>query len=280
MAWLEFGPERIEIRGTCSVGRSASNQLSIPDEKVSRRHAIVHSQENSEFWLVDLGSRNGTTLNERRVTQPVQLRDGDEIHISGFRLIFHQHSFPTLSSDPTLGGGETLREIRQTTCWMLVADIEGSTLLSKRFAADEAAALTGRWLAECKQVVEECGGAINKFLGDGFFAYWRDRDLASARVAHAIEALRRLQIGGDPQFRIVVHYGSVFTGAGASLGEESLSGPEVNLVFRMEKLAGALGEQRLASDPARNQLLVRLAFTDLGTHRVPGFDEPFAFHRF
>jgi adenylate cyclase len=163
---------------------------------------------------------------------------------------------------------------------LLVADIEGSTSLSKRFAADEAAAMTGRWLAECKQIVEECRGSINKFLGDGFFAYWREKDLAAAQVTRALETLQRLQIAEKPRFRIVVHYGCVFAGAGASLGEESLSGPEVNLVFRMEKLAGALGVQCLASDQARNQLRAWIPFTDVGTHHVPGFQESFSFYRF
>jgi len=29
---------------------------------------------------------------------------------------------------------------------------------------------TGKWLEECKHVIESSGGSVNKFLGDGFFA--------------------------------------------------------------------------------------------------------------
>lgn len=37
-----------------------------------------------EYWLVDLGSRNGTYVNERRVSRPTPLRDGDRIQIGPF----------------------------------------------------------------------------------------------------------------------------------------------------------------------------------------------------
>ena len=121
----------------------------------------------------------------------------------------------------------------------------------KASSVDTMAALTGRWLAECKQIIDESGGSINKFLGDGFFAYWHERGKMVQNVARALEALKRLQSGGDVRFRIVMHYGQVFTGAGGSLGEESLLGPEVNFVFRIEKLAGLIGTTRLASEPGR-----------------------------
>jgi hypothetical protein len=40
----------------------------------------------------------------------------------------------------------------------------------------------------------------------------------------------------------VVHFGPVAIGGIASMGEESLMGGEVNLIFRLEKLASSLGE--------------------------------------
>lgn len=279
-AWLTPpGGGRVVIRGTCSIGRSPSNQLVLTDDKVSRRHAIVHTQEQNEFWLVDLGSSNGTCLNGRRVTQPVRLRDQDQIDIGHFRIVFHeptQATAPAAHFDPD----KTLHEIKSAKCWLLVADIEASTQLSRRLPDSELPMITGRWLAECKQIVEECGGSINKFLGDGFFAYWYDREKIVPNLVRALEAFKRLQAHSQPSFRVVVHYGRVSTGAGASMGEESLLGKEVNFVFRMEKLAALIGELCLLSEPAREQIAAQLPVSEAGRHALSGFEGDHLFFSF
>ena len=83
-------------------------------------------------------------------------------------------------------GDHTVVEIKSASCWLLVADLEDSTQMIQRLPADEAPVRTGRWLAECKELIEECGGSINKFLGDGFFAYWHHREPTPVQVARAV----------------------------------------------------------------------------------------------
>jgi pSer/pThr/pTyr-binding forkhead associated (FHA) protein len=69
LVWLEqVGGTKVDLRKTCSIGRAPSNQIVLSDEKVSRRHAIVHAQGANEFWLVDLGSSNGTYVNGHHQT--------------------------------------------------------------------------------------------------------------------------------------------------------------------------------------------------------------------
>ena len=82
--------ERVRVKGTCSIGRSPGNDIVLADPEVSRRHALIQAQHRYEFWLLDLGSRNGTYVNDLRVNRPVLLRDEDEIDIGPFRLIFRQ----------------------------------------------------------------------------------------------------------------------------------------------------------------------------------------------
>ena len=91
LAWLEQSSGgRVPIEGTCSIGRLSSNTIPLTDDRVSRRHALINVQDRHEFWLVDLGSGNGTYLNGRRVVQPTRLRGGDKIEIGGFQLRFHE----------------------------------------------------------------------------------------------------------------------------------------------------------------------------------------------
>jgi AAA-like domain/FHA domain len=81
---------RIRLRGTCTLGRGSSSDVVLADAKVSRRHALVQAQKQYEYWLLDLGSSNGTYLNGHRISQPVLLRDRDQIEVGPFRLVFRQ----------------------------------------------------------------------------------------------------------------------------------------------------------------------------------------------
>jgi len=95
------GGARIRLRGTCTIGRGSSSDIVLADAKVSRRHALIQSQKQYEFWLLDLGSSNGSYLNGRRITQPVLLRDRDQIEIGPFRLIFRQSKTAYAATEQT-----------------------------------------------------------------------------------------------------------------------------------------------------------------------------------
>ena len=66
------------------VGRQRDNDLSLADEGVSHQHCEFVS-EHGWFVVRDLGSQNGTWLNDRRVGE-ARLRDGDEVRIGGTRI--------------------------------------------------------------------------------------------------------------------------------------------------------------------------------------------------
>lgn len=239
---------------------------------------MVHLQGQDEFWLIDLGSSNGTYLNGRRVSQPCRLTHHDVIKIADYSFTFHHPK--NRSPSETTGSEKTVQEIKSLNCWLLLADIEASTQFIKRLPADEAPRVTGRWLANCKQIIDDSHGTINKFLGDGFLAYWVDGENAASSVARALATLKGLQDQSEPRFRTVLHYGKVFVGGAATLGEESLLGNEVNFAFRMEKLAGSLGALRLLSEAAHAHINSLLSTTEQGRHAVPGFDGEFLLYTF
>ena len=279
-AWLEDpSGNRVPIRGAVSLGRSASNQITLPDDKVSRRHAVVQAQGEGEYWVVDFGSRNGTFVNGHRISQPSRLRHGDALRVGSFELRFHQSNAEQAGLS-TLMANQTVTDIVPAKCWLLVADIVDSTRLVKELAPDELPRVTGEWLGDCKQTIEGAGGRINQFLGGGFFAFWRDREREEVAIAHALESLCRLQERSLPVFRFAVHLGGVVLG-GAAVGEEQrISGPEVHFVFRMEKLTGKLGHPRLLSEPAWERLAALVEAREAGAHALAGFETPAKFYTF
>jgi len=75
------------VDGENRVGRSATNEIHIPAEKISRHHArFLIAGDTIE--LIDLGSTNGSFVNDTRLekNQPISLNEDDEVR-------FGDHSF-------------------------------------------------------------------------------------------------------------------------------------------------------------------------------------------
>ncbi|PYK36883.1 MAG: hypothetical protein DME60_13315 [Verrucomicrobia bacterium] len=244
--------------------------------KVSRRHALIHVQNIGELWLIDLGSSNGTFLNKRRIHRPVRLSDGDQVTIGDQIFKFRQ---PLAISDEykSVVTQQTLREIENIPCWLLVADIRGFTPLSRSLQSEDLDVLLGAWILTCQEIIENQHGSVNKYLGDGFLAYWPDAATTPEEIMAVISALKEFQQKGGPDFRFVVHFGPVAIGGIASMGEESLVGSEVNLTFRLEKLAGSLGEPCGLSETARTKLGELVPARSLGEFELKGFEGKRAF---
>jgi len=276
-AWLEAADgTRHLIKGSCSLGRAGANTIVLESPKASRRHALIHLQNIGELWLIDFGSRNGTFLNRRRIHRPIRLSDGDHITIGDQVFKFRQ---PLSISEEykTDVMQRTLRDLENIPCWLLVADIRGFTPLSRQLQSEDLDVLVGAWIFSCKEIVENQQGVINKYLGDGFLAYWPDAATSPEDILSVISALKELQRKEWPAFRLVVHFGPVVFGGLASMGEESLMGREVNLIFRLEKLAGSLGEPCCLSETAHGKLHGLVATRLLGEFELKGFEGKCAF---
>lgn len=68
-----------------SLGRSPANTVHLPDDYASTHHALL-SLRNGRWWLEDLGSRNGTTLNGQPLQVPTVVGAGDVIGIGRVEL--------------------------------------------------------------------------------------------------------------------------------------------------------------------------------------------------
>ncbi|MBZ0300338.1 MAG: FHA domain-containing protein [Anaerolineae bacterium] len=78
--------------GTCfpllqitTLGRSPTNTIVVDDTFASSEHALV-ALRSGQWWLEDRHSRNGTTLNETLINQPIVITDGDIIGVGRMRF--------------------------------------------------------------------------------------------------------------------------------------------------------------------------------------------------
>jgi serine phosphatase RsbU (regulator of sigma subunit) len=86
-------PDRFPLgRLRITLGRSARNDLCIPDPFASRVHAEVR-REGEEYYLQDLGSANGTLYNGGTVEGTVPLTSGGRIQIGETEIVFDDGTF-------------------------------------------------------------------------------------------------------------------------------------------------------------------------------------------
>lgn len=95
MYWLSMGNERFPLReGETTIGRSPYCSIVVPCSTASREHAAVVVQGQT-VELVDLGSRNGTLVNQVAVREHCTLSAGDVIQIGGSEMTLIETEFDT-----------------------------------------------------------------------------------------------------------------------------------------------------------------------------------------
>jgi FHA domain len=68
-----------------TLGRLPENTICLTDGRLSRHHARIDFRDDA-FWITDLGSQNGTLVNDRPVTEASRLQAGDAIELGTTQL--------------------------------------------------------------------------------------------------------------------------------------------------------------------------------------------------
>lgn len=79
--------EIVLMEGINVIGREPPATIQIDGLGISRSHARIQVSEG-KATLEDLGSKNGTYVNGRRITDPFRLSDGDEIRLGAITVTF------------------------------------------------------------------------------------------------------------------------------------------------------------------------------------------------
>ena len=243
---------RIELGNTTSIGRATANTICLKeDAAASRQHALVRRQGEAEFSLLDLGSANGTYLNEKLLLVPTVLKSGDCVRVGETILRFELHGVPAAE----LSGTQTIYErtrmaVRMSQMTILVCDIRNFTRIGELLAPDILSRFLGSWFRDASEAILSRGGVVDKFIGDAVMAYWPVNPAAPAAAAesavetavilHRLAEKVALHDYPDFPFRVGVgiNQGLVSCGnVGVQSGRDlTIMGDAVTLAFRLESV--------------------------------------------
>ena len=91
VAPLTGEPFELTIGNTATIGRTSDNTVCLSGSPlVSRQHALLRCHNGYQYQIIDLGSRNGTFVNEQRVVMPMTLSHGARIRVAKNDLVFEE----------------------------------------------------------------------------------------------------------------------------------------------------------------------------------------------
>lgn len=284
----EGDPFEVEVGNTATIGRSRDNTVSLHlGQHVSRQHAIIRCHNAFQYQIMDLGSRNGTFVNGRRVITPTVLTHGAVIRITNNEIVFEQFEKATQDAtyDVTLAAGTDATQDQNAIVAVMVCDIRGFSTMSELLPEEQLARNLGEWFRDAGNIVHQTGGTIDKFIGDAILAYWTREDLqpgveAESALKSSVKLLeaasKRVWPLPDRPFAIAValHHGVVTCGNIGLIAQRdaTIIGDTVNTVFRIESVMKQLNQKLTASHDFLQNLpkAPDVTLADLGEHQLKG----------
>lgn len=261
---LEQGDRSISLTRSSAwtVGRNEDSAIVLNDTWASRNHAILQIME-SKFYVIDLGSSNGTFVNGQRVNIPIVLSNGDKITFgtTEAQIFFDQVSeqLKVLEvPDPEKKRTFMLRQRQLIT--VLVIDIRDFTVLTRRLEEQVLSQMIGTWFAKATEIIKNHGSWLDKYIGDAVMAVWVHKEVSGdikvdpqemLQVFQALYALYKMSDELNSQFSLPFR---LRVGAGVNTGNAILGqlgagnrpeytaiGDPVNLAFRLESATKEIG---------------------------------------
>jgi class 3 adenylate cyclase len=277
---------RIRVDGQLTVGRDDDAGLFLDDPEISRAHAVLVPAADG-LEIRDLGSLNGTWVNGERISSPTLLAPGDLVKVGTTRIEVIAAGGRGLASvarsSPTPVEAED--ELRPVS--VLFADVVGSTPLAERLDPEEYGALIGGCVDRMCRAVEQFGGVIDAYMGDGIAAFFGfpaatedDAERAASAALGVVTAIdgyadevRETWTLPDLNVRVAVNSGQVAIGVvGAAERHPVALGDTMNVAARLQGTAEP-GTIVIGGTTAR-KLRGRFLVAPLGHVAVRGRERP------
>lgn len=249
-----------------TLGRGSENDIPFADKCASRNHAMLQLVGESSYFLIDLGSRNGSFVNGRRVTIPVSLKNGDLITLGETNLEFHCSEITTTPDTESTQNDENTDAIatamlhRRQLITVLVVDIRDFTKLTQQMDEHILSEAIGTWFRRAGQIIDRHGSWVDKYIGDAVMTVWiheteKNSDTVATqdmlKVYRALYELYEMSNNLNQEFDLPfpLRVGAGINTGYAMVGQMGTSrhpdytalGDTVNSAFRLESSTKQLG---------------------------------------
>jgi class 3 adenylate cyclase len=280
------GERRVRVATRLTLGRGEDAELRIDDPEISRAHAVLGPTADG-LEIQDLGSLNGTWVNGERISGPTLLAPGDVVRIGTTRIEVLSGGGRRLASPQRASSTPVEAEDELRPVSVLFADIVGSTPLAERLEPEDFAALIGGCVDRMCRAVEQFGGVIDAYMGDGIAAFFGfpaatedDADRAAGAALSVVKAIdsyaqevRETWALPDLNVRVGVNSGQVAVGVvGGAERHPVALGDTMNVAARLQGAAQP-GTIVIGGATAR-KLRGRFLVAPLGHLSVRGRESP------
>ncbi|MEZ2238225.1 adenylate/guanylate cyclase domain-containing protein [Microcoleus sp.] len=276
-----------------TVGRSDDNNFVLVDRWISRNHAMLQQMETGEFYLIDLGSRNGSFVNGRRVSIPVTLKNGDRLMFGQTELDFYD---PTASRQLTQTHDTDSDDFTATLTVrslisVMVMDIRDFTVLTRQLDETILSEVIGSWFRSSGHIIRKHGSWVDKYIGDAIMAVWfhKTDGVSNEEMMLICQALSELHKATDElstryplpfPLRVGVGintgYAMVGNSGSSDRSDYTALGDTVNAAFRLESCTKELGKDIAVGQTTYKYLRELGAESAFDRHVVDlkGYDTP------
>ncbi|MBF6590099.1 MAG: FHA domain-containing protein [Ktedonobacterales bacterium] len=239
---------------TIAIGRSPSCDIVVEgDQLISRRHALLR-YDGARYLVVDLGSSNGTFVNDEEITEARPLRDGDRVSVGEHELLYSTQ--PASSSASSTG--THLRDLAPAATPPPKTEPHLAVLSALEAPAQGSAARAGEWPGEGFPGLDPADPTVPRSDGPNDESAMSAPTLADAAAIGGVAlggvALGGVAIGGVAIGGVTADEMPTVTTLPASSGElETIRAQVTQMVSVVETLARRaeeaehLAEQRRAA---------------------------------
>jgi adenylate cyclase len=252
---LEKAGRRFSLAGgqSWAIGRGDGCMVMLDSRSVSRLHALIQRKDAGDLALVDLGSRNGSFVNSRRVSFPVVLNDKDRLLFGDQELVFRNpsssNSVLSVTSIDTRNAPTTALHTHSLAT-IVVVDIRDFTPLARTLSEALLSQTIGTWFLRVGQITQHLGSWAQKYIGDAVMAVWvhDNPDHVAPDLLRALQAVGEINMATAEISRTLPLPAPLRIGAGVNTGQAIIGGSDytalgdtVNAAFRLESATKSIG---------------------------------------
>jgi adenylate cyclase len=227
-----------------------------------------------------IGVGVGAGLAAHRFARKTQRNVATALRMTAMQKVFGRYVSPSIAEAALQPNSLSSR---RTKAVVLFGDLRNFTSFCATREAEEVVAMLNQYFEVACRVIEAEGGIVNKFIGDGFLAFFGVMSSPADAEASAVRAALRLNREVTPVLKsfglragFAISSGLVVAGEIGSVErcEFSLIGEAVNRAARLEGLNSGLGSTCLITEEIAASLGPEIPIREQGARQIKGLAEP------